>query len=309
MGLTLYEASKISDGNVYRQGVIQMFAENSEILRMLPFMDILGGAYSYNVETKLPGITFRGFNEGYEKDYGVINPETERLRIAGGELDVDKAMIKTQGEEIRSIQESMQLRGMALQIGDTFINGNSQEDVRKFDGLRVRVSGRQLLPSNLANPSNNGALSLEALDKAIDEVDNPSAIVMSKDLLRKVNKAARAGVGGEITYSIDEFGRRVTSYNGLPILDPAYNKDGQKVIDFNEAGPAGGANCTSAYVVSFGDGKVIGLQNGGIDVTDLGELETLPLYRTRVEWLMGLAVMHGRAVSRIWGITEADVVA
>lgn len=309
MGLTLYEASKLSDGNVYRQGVIEMFASQSEVLRVLPFMNITGGAYSYNVEHKLPGITFRGYNEAYNQEYGVVNPETERLRIAGADLDVDKALIKTHGPDIRTTQESMQIKGMALQIGDTFINGNSQEDFRKFDGLRARIAGRQLLPANLSNPSANGALSLEALDKAIDEVDEPSAIMMSKDLFRKVNKAARAGVGGEITYDIDEFGRRIAMYNGLPIIDLAYNKDGQKVIDFNEAGPAGGANCTSLYVASFGDGKVTGIQNGEMEVVDLGELDEAPKFRTRIEWLMGLAVMHGRACSRIWGITEADVVA
>lgn len=309
MGLTLYEASKLSDANVYRQGVIEMFASNSEILRVLPFMDIQGGAYSYNVEHKLPGITFRGYNEGYTAEYGVVNPETERLRIAGGDLDVDKALIKTHGEGIRTTQETMRIKGMALSIGDTFINGNSQEDFRKFDGLRSRIRGRQLLPANLTAPAANGPLSLEALDKAIDEVDSPTALVMSKDLMRKVNKAARANVGGDISYDIDEFGRRVTMYNGLPILDPAYNKDGQKVVDFNEAGPAGGVTATSLYVVSFGDGKVTGIQNGGMDVVDLGELDAEPKYRTRIEWLMGLAVMHGRACSRIWGITNGDVVA
>lgn len=309
MGLTLYEASKISDGNVYRQGVIEMFARESEVLRVMPFMDITGGAYTYNVEHKLPGVTFRGYNEGYERDYGVINPETERLRIAGGDLDVDIAMIRTHGENIRTTQEAMRIKGMALEIGANFINGNSQSNPREFDGLRARIAGRQLLPANLANGGANGPLSLEALDKAIDEVDGANAIIMSKDLLRKVNVGARAGVGGEITYDLDEFGRRVTRYNGIQIVDPAYDKDGQKVLQFNEAGPGGQTNATSVYVVNLNDGYVTGLQNGGMDVRDLGELEALPVYRTRIEWLVGFAVMHGRAASRIWGITDAAVTA
>jgi hypothetical protein len=41
----------------------------------------------------------------------------------------------------------------------------------------------------------------------------------------------------------------------------------------------------------------------------LGELQTKPVYRTRVEWLVGLAAMHGRCASRIWGITNAAVTA
>lgn len=309
MALTLYEASKINDGNVYRSGVIEMFARESAILRMLPFMNVIGGAYAYNVEHKLPGVTFRGFNEAYNADYGVVNPEVETLRIAGGDLDVDRAMIRMHGEEIRNSQEAMRIKGMSLGIGATFIRGNSQLNGREFDGLRARISGRQLIPANLGAPSANSGLSLEALDKAIDEVDGANAIIMSKDLLRKVNTAVRAGVGGDMTYTIDMFGRRVSMYNGIPIIDPEYDADGVKVLDFNEAGPAGGVNCTSVYVVAFGDGKVIGLQNGEMDVRDMGELQEKPVFRTRIEWLMGLAVMHGRAASRIWGITETAVTA
>jgi len=63
----------------------------------------------------------------------------------------------------------------------------------------------------------------------------------------------------------------------------------------------------SIYVVSFGDGKIVGLQNGIMDVRDLGEIDAQPVFRTRVEWLVAMAVMHGKAAARIWGITNAAV--
>jgi hypothetical protein len=66
---------------------------------------------------------------------------------------------------------------------------------------------------------------------------------------------------------------------------------------------------TSIYVVNLSDTGVVGLQNGIMDVTDLGEVQDKPVLRTRVEWLISLAVLHGRAVSRIWGIKKAAVVA
>jgi hypothetical protein len=53
----------------------------------------------------------------------------------------------------------------------------------------------------------------------------------------------------------------------------------------------------------------MGLQNGGIDVKDLGELESAPLYRTRVEWLSGMAIFNGRAAARINHIGDLDIVA
>lgn len=309
MGLSLYEASKINSGEIKRASVIEMFAENSDILRAMTFEDVVGGALSYTVEGSLPGVAFRGYNETYTPSTGVVNPSVEVLKIAGGNLDVDRAMIKTRGQAVRSSQEAMKVKAMTLHLTDKIINGDSVSNPREFDGLRRRIVGSQLIPANLGAPSANSALSLEALDSAIDEVDGATHLIMSKDMRRKLIKAARAGVGGDIQVSQDEFGFRVMRYNDLPILIADYDNEGQRIIDFDEAGPGGGAVSTSIYVVHLGDGYVTGLQNGIMEVEDLGLLDDGVYYRTRVEWLVGMAVMHGRAAARVWGITNADVTA
>ncbi len=307
MGLTLLEASKINSGEVKRAAVIEMFAQNSDLLRAFNWEDIPGGSLSYNVEGALPGVAFRGYNESYTQSTAVINPSVETLKIAGGQLDVDRAMIKTRGEAVRSSQEAMKVKALALHIADKIINGDSVSNPREFDGLRKRIVGSQLIPANLASPSANSPLSLEALDAAIDEVDGATHLIMSKEMRRKLFKAARAGVGGDIQVSVDDFGYRVTSYNDLPILIADYDDNGQRIIDFDEAGPAGGSTSTSIYVVRLGDGYVTGLQNGTMEVEDLGLLDDGVTYRTHVEWLVGMAVMHGRACARVWGITTGVV--
>lgn len=308
MALTLLEASKLVSGEVKRSAVIEMFAINSDIMRILPWEDIPGDAISYNVEGKLPGVAFRGFNEGFDESTGVINPETERLRIAGGDLDVDRAIVQTRGEGVRSRHESMKVKALSLYITDKIINGDSLVNPREFDGLRVRVGGSQLFTAT-SNPANNGALSLDQLDSAIDSVDSPTHLIMSKAMRRKLSAAAKANVGGDIETTVDQFGYQVTMYNGLPILIADYNDVGERIIDFNEAGPAGGAVSTSIYVVSIGDGYISGIQNGTMEVRDLGEIDAKPVYRTRVDWLVGLTVQHGRAIARVWGITNTAVTA
>lgn len=309
MGLTLLEASKINSGEVKRAAIIEMFAANSDLLRALPWTDVIGGSLQYTVEGSLPGVAFRGYNETYTPSTGVLNPAVEVLKIVGGNLDVDRAMIKTRGEAVRSVQEAMKVKALSLHIADKLINGDSATTPREFDGLRKRIVGSQLIPANLGSPSANSALSLEALDSAIDEVDGATHLIMSKDMRRKIQKAARAGVGGDIQITQDQFGFRTMMYNDLPILVADYDDNGQKIIDFDEAGPAGGSSSSSIYVVHLGDGYVTGLQNGVMEVEDLGLLDDGVYYRTRVEWLAGLAVMHGRACSRVWGITNADVTA
>lgn len=309
MSLTLVEASKLVSGEVKRSAIIEMFAKNSDLLAALPFDDVPGGSLAYNVEGELPGVAFRGYNESYTQSTGVVNPEVEVLRIAGGELDVDKAIIKTRGESVRSTHEALKVKALSLHLAGKLINGDSEANPREFDGLRKRIVGPQLF---LAANDRAGPMSLEVLDAAIDMVDNPTHLVMSKATRRKLTKANRARLGGEILYTQDIFGRQVAMFNDLPILLPDHDDRGARIIDFNETsvdqngGPV--ANTSSIYVLSLGDGKVVGLQNGIMEVEDLGELETKPALRTRIEWLVAMAVMHGRAAARVWGITNADFV-
>jgi hypothetical protein len=306
--LTLHEAAKLVDTDLKRQAIIEMFAGSTDLMAAMPLMDIPGNSYSYAQEAKLPSVGFRGYNEGYDASIGVVNPQSETLRIAGGELDVDTALVKTHGEGVRTRHEAMQVKAMGAKITAAFINGDSSDGV-SFDGLRVRVNGYQLLPANEATPNASGALSLATLDEAIDRVDNPTHIIMSKRLRNLLSQASKdKDVGGNLTFSKDDFGRRVGFYNDLPILITEDDEQGNRIIDFNEVGPDANANTQSLYVVSLGDGKIIGLQNGIMDVRDLGEIDAKPVYRTRVEWLVAMAVMHGKAVSRVWGITNAAVV-
>ena len=125
MALTLIEAAKRNAGDEVRAAVIETYARASDILRVLPFENIAGNALKYNQEQALPGIGFRGVNEGYTESTGVLNPVTESLVIAGGDLDVDKFIIATQGPDQRTAQEMMKVKALAHRWGYTFIKGDS----------------------------------------------------------------------------------------------------------------------------------------------------------------------------------------
>jgi hypothetical protein len=309
MAMTLLEASKLMSGDVVRAGVIEMFAQNSDILRVMPMQDVQGGSYHYNQEGSLPGVAFRGVNEAYAESVGIINPQVEILRIAGGDLDVDRAILRQHGEEVRTTHEAMKVKALTLYLTKKIIKGDSAADPREFDGLQNRITGSQLIAAGSTNGGD--PLSLAKLDEAIDAVDNATHLIMSKAMRRRLTSASRdVDVGGYITYDVDEFGRRVTVYDGLPILIADYDDLGQRILAFDEIGPGGStATATSIYVVSFGDGMLMGLQNGVMDVRDLGEVDSKPVMRTRIEWDVSMAALHGRCAARLWGISDATVVA
>ena len=308
MALTLVEAAKLESGNAVKQAIIELYAGSSDILANLPFTSIQGNALKYNRETALPGIGFRGVNEGYTASTGVLNPLTESLVIAGGDLDVDKFIVDTMGMNQRAVQEAMKVRALALAWTAKFIKGDTANDPKEFDGLQTRITGSQKIAAG--STANGTALSLAKLDEAIDQTLNPTHMIMSKAMARKFAAAARnSSVSGYISWDKNQLGQRVMAYNDIPILTVDLDHTQTAILPFTEAATSGTATASSIYIISAGEEGVIGLQNGGIDVRDLGELETAPKYRTRVEWYTGLAAFNGRAATRLWSIADSAITA
>ncbi len=306
--LTIAEASKLNSGTDTERGIIQIYSGSSDILANLPFMSINGNALKYNREANYPGVGFRGVNEAYTPSVGVLNPLTEALVISGGDLDVDKFIVDTQGAEQRAVHEAMKVRALSLAWTNSFINGNNQSDPREFDGLGVRITGDQLISAG--STANGEPLPLTKMDEALDQCLNPTHIIMNKALKRRFTAAARnTSVGGHINWELNDMGKRAMFYNGLPILEVDLDNEGNAILGFDEAAASGTDTATSIYIVSMGPGSLMGLQNGSIDVRDFGELETQPALRTRVEWYSGLAIFNGRGAVRLQHIADDAIVA
>lgn len=306
--LTLIEAAKLNNGTEIERAIIEIYAGSSDILTYLPFRSITGNALAYNREQTLPSIGFRGVNESYTPSVGIVNPLTETLVIAGGEIDIDRFILQTQGREQKSVQTSMKLRSLGLAWTKKFFKGDSLSDPREFDGLQVRVTGNQKIAAG--STANGTPLSLAKLDEAIDQTFMPTHLVMNKAMKRRLTQAVRnTGVGGFITMGVDMFGKPIEMYNGLPILTVDLDETSTSILPFTEAATSGTATATSIYIMSIGDQGLTGIQNGGMDVRDLGELQTAPVERTRIEWYSSIAAFHGRCITRLWSISDAAVTA
>jgi hypothetical protein len=317
MGITLLEAAKLAlnAGETKRAGVIATFARTSAWLANLPFRNIPGNSYAYNTEGALPGIAFRGVNEAYVGSAGIINPNSEALRIAGGDLDVDVANIKMFGPDVRATHELLKAKALAATLTTKLVKGASTTEPREFDGLQARIltTGSQFIAAGTTDAGD--ALSLFLLDQLIGKVAGPNKqLWMNKTMMQRITQAARTTtVGGFVSFAPDQFGRQLAFYNGIPMVEPYPENDGTEPLAFDEQGDLGGtpagSTSTSIYCASLGDGYLSGIQNGVMEVRDLGEMETTPQARTRVEWLVGLVAEHPRCIARLGGIANAAVVA
>ena len=311
MALSLIESAKLALGRdeTLKATVMELYAKSSDLLQYMPFESISGNSMVFNREQTLPAAGFRALNEAYTEGSGTVDRVTEALAVAGGDLDVDVFLIKTGNADQRGTQEAMKIKALSLAMTKTIVKGDVGTTPKEFDGLQERLIGNQKIVAGTTVTGD--PLSLTYLDKLIDEVDEPTHLLMNKTMRRRLSAAARlTTVGGYITYELDAFGRRVTKYNDLPIMIADKDNNYDDIMPFTELSSDGtSATSTSIYCLSFAENGVVGLQNGDMDVRDMGEIDTKPVYRTRIEWYVSMAILRARAAARLYGITDSVVTA
>ena len=315
MAVTLAESALLSSDNLQR-GVLETFVQASPVLDRLPLLTIAGNAYAYNEEATLPGVAFRSVNEAYTESTGTVVQRTESLVILGGDADVDKFVVQTRGNlnDQRATQTAMKVKAAAYKFQDTFNNGDVAVDTKSFDGLKKRLTGAQVIDAatNGIGPVAGGHDFFDALDTLIGSVPGLSegngALYANSAVIAKIMSSARR-LGGADMITEALTGKRVATYNGIPLLDIGKTAAGADIITRTETQGTATGISSSIYAVKFGsdegDQAVTGLTNGGVQVYDLGELESKPAYRTRIEFYTGLATFGGKAAARLRGVLTA----
>ena len=320
---TLPEYAK-TVANLKSRAIIELFPEALDFMSMMPFKTAPGGRYGYFREGSLPtNMGFRALNEVPTEGFGTVNDLTEQCFPIAGFLDVDRVKINRYGSERRAMEESMALKALAKKLGDTFILGDNATAPREYTGLRSRlravgtgnssVDGTNYESRLLANDvaSGGGPLKLSALDLAIGLVNEANCILLPKAIKTRFGAAVRnAGVGGLYTNDIEDAGRRVERYQGIPLMTGYGISPFGEFLPFNEVGFGGGSAVTaSIYVLSFAEMGVCGLETQPMEVTDMGLLNNGVHYRTNIEHDTGLCIESPYSAIRLSSITNAAIVA
>ena len=317
MAITLTEAAKLSTTDL-QKGVLETFVQTSPVLDRIPMLEIEGNAYAYNSEATLPGVEFRAVNGSYSESTGTVNQKSETLAILGGDADVDRFIQQTRSNlnDQRATQTAMKVKAISYKFQDTFINGDSSTDANSFDGLKKRLTGNQVIDAATNGlpvvGSSNADIHtfLDKLDELLAAVPGINgtngAIYANAKIIRKIASALRH-VGLDMVLMEDITGKRAIQWNGIPILDLGTTAAATPVDILPLTETQGTATATSSiYAVKFGadegDQAVTGLTNGGVQVEDLGQLQSKPAYRTRIEFYCGMAVFGGKAAARLKGV-------
>lgn len=298
MALTLLEASKHAR-SPEELAVIRELSEG-DLLSVLPFRSIAGSGVFFKREEELANVGFRNINGSLEESYAQTSQQSEALKMFGGDIITDRAILEMEGPEARAYQTQAKVRAMRMAYERVFIKGAEAESGGlEFDGLEKRCGAAGATSQSYAN--GGGGLSFAKLDEMLDSVDAQGGskyLVMSKGMRRALTAAARNGViNGGIQIAQNDLGRMQSFYQDTPILIVDRDEANAEILGNSEAG-----STSSIYAVSFGDLLTVGLQNGGISVRDLGESHDKPAFVSRVEWYCGLATLNGRSMARLSGI-------
>lgn len=319
MAWTLAELSKI-ETDTLRKSVIDCLLMESNVLQLVPWETI--GQLSTTVVKyqDLPSVGFRKINAGYTESTGHFEQKTENISLLGGMIDTDKALARAKNTiaDARAIQQQMMVKAIAYEFNDKFINGSPITDPEEFKGVSGRIDdivaeGFDSQYIDNAGTSGDGILLstgerhnfLDHLDQLIYAIKGhkPDFLFMNSKMLL----ALRALLRYEklLDNTTDMFDRMIDVYQGCKLVDIGLKADQTTEIITNaetlEA--AGAAESTSIYAVKFGLGEYLwGIQEYPLEVEDKGLLEASPVYRTEVDWPLGLAHVDPRCLGRLYGV-------
>jgi len=320
MAWTLAELSKI-ETDPLRKSVIDGLLMESNLLELVPWETIGTLATSIVRYKDLPSFGYRKINEGFSESTGHFEQKVETISLGGLDIDTDKAIARAKNTiaDARAVMQTMALKSAAYNFNYKFISGNPTSDPEEFKGLAERVNDIfnegytdqkiQCTDYDTGVLYNSAASHsfLNDLDKLIYAIDghNPDYLLMNKRMLLAFKSIMRKEK--LLSYTQDMFGRNIDMYGTSRLVDIGTRADQTTEIILNtetELGVvSGGSECTSIYAVKFGIGEETwGIQEYPMEVTDLGELQTAPKYRTRIDWPHGLATVSPRSLARLYGI-------
>jgi HK97 family phage major capsid protein len=293
MALTLAEAAKLSN-DILLTGVIETVIQDSPVLQVLPFIEIVGNGLTYNRENAAATAAFYDVGDSWTESTPTFAQITATLKILGGDADIDNFLMATRSN-LQDLEAAIvQLKAKALQqkFEDTFVNGDTSVDAKAFDGIdKLCVSGQ-----TVSMGTNGATLTLAKLDELVDTIKGgkPQLLVMSKRSRRTLNSLARSS-GAFLETDRNEFGQMVQFYDGIPIGVSDYISDAKTVGTSND--------CSTIYAMQFGEGALAGLTApGGLAIERVGSLETKDATRTRVKWYVSLALFNTLKLAKLVGV-------
>ena len=311
MAITLQEA-KIGMADKVDQQVVDMFRRSSILLDKLTFDNTIspgtGGStltYGY-IQLKSPATAaVRAVGDEYTPGEAKREKKTTSAVIMGGSFQLDRVLQNTAGaaDEL-AFQAEQKIKATANCFHNMAINGNTEEG--GFDGLKKLLSGTanevtsQVSLTSSSELDENYNAFLDEMDAFLATLDGSAdMLMMNTQMLIKLRSIARRA--GYYERSVDDFGKTVETYAGIPMVDMGKYYDGENSLDVI---PTEGGK-TAIYAVCLGLDGFHGISPTGTGVLNsyLPDLSAPGAVKTgEVELVAGVALKNTLKAAVLKGI-------
>ena len=325
--------------NPRARAVLRGILEPGEVWDKLPVKKVSSLEVRNRRWKSLPTPQFAHIGDTYGSGGGKTEAISFGLKVLGHDLDIPKVFDEETDHIVdpKALQVEMVLTGISYLLNKQLFNGDEASDSRGFDGLK-RISAdmlaRQQIDASTFSPvtstyldlRNGGADSatrhafLDILAKAHRRLERdgksnasgpttsfPSALmVMNENLYDLVEAMIRRE--GLLRVTTDQFDRTVNQWRNMPFVDAGFaDMDGAAYVLANDHDVPGAATpTTSIYFLLLDPDKHIGvLQTRGLDVRRIGELQSAPVIRYRIDWTLGVVVWGRRSLVRVRNLRVA----
>jgi len=306
MALTLTEGNKYSTTTL-KGYVIDRLGKEDPIVEVLPFEELLGNSLTYNTVTTRSGATFYSVGDTWVESTPSLTQATVTLKILGGDADIDNLLLRTRSNviDLKGTIVDDKIKAVREKFLDTFYYGDSSSNSKEFDGLHKLMTSTTYNTVH-AGTSTGTALSMTKLQQAIDLITGwkPTHLVMSKTMRRYINVYLDS-IGDKFTETRDNYGRMIEWFRGLRIVTSDHIVNTETASSGAYSAKTGGGN-TTIFILTFAPKACCGVQaSEGVEVEDLGNLETKDARRFRIKWYCGLKLEDLRSCAKVDGI-DAD---
>lgn len=234
------------------------------------------------------------------------------LAIYGTYIDIDTEILSEPGGmEEQSEQVQAASEGLAQQIANDFINGDTASNPKAFDGLKVISS---TLPSRMtvdaagldldsaADIATNSRTLLNLVRTGIQRVKqgtggDPDVIFVGDDMELVLSQAAMATSSSGWWSNQKDQDRNVNTLFGIPVEITGFNQAGNQII----AADHDGAARTSIYICRLGEQYLHMKQKKKLSIGKPKDLDDQVTSRIKVEWEVAPFCKNDFAVCRVKG--------
>ncbi len=287
----LDEARKLVQSELLA-GVVQEVYEEGQLAGSLPVMTINSKSILYNREQTLPTAAFFDIHEQipWTADVDYTAQQEATLKRAARQDVLDHFIMDTyrNPNNYRTIVLSQLRKGVMRTIEDNFIYGDNGVSSKEPDGLH-RLLDTDIADGDAFTSATNlqaydmgggtSPISMTILRQLIDQVKPRPSILLMTRTMRNILSATAFEKGivlssanpiGSISYTRDEFGRRLDFFDGVPIIVSDYLVEEAD----NTGGKSSGSGFVSIYAVKLGQ-----IMDGGLSMVTAGTMTSVDMFK------------------------------